>query len=245
MADDLTSRRLIIPIVLFGIVAVPAVAAAGDGWDYTLAPYLWAAGLDGTIGKGPASAEVDASFADVFENLELGGMIHFEAEGDRWLILADGLFIGLGQSSDRPRADVDVDQAQLELAAAYKAGKRFELLVGGRYTSLEAEVDIFGPVGLRIQEDHDWLDPFVGARLRVPVGGTWTVTARGDVGGFGVGSELTWNAAVHLAVRTSDNLSLAFGYRFLDVDFEEGSGLTRFVYDVQTHGPQVGVGIHF
>ena len=68
---------------------------------------------------------------------------------------------------------------------------------------------------------------------------------RGDVGGFGVGSELTWNAALHLAHQLSEGVSLGFGYHVMDVDFEDGSGLSKFTYDVQIHGPQIGVGFHF
>ena len=35
------------------------------------------------------------------------------------------------------------------------------------------------------------------------------------------------------------------GYRYLDVDWEQGSGSSRIGYDWAIHGPILGVNIHF
>jgi hypothetical protein len=38
---------------------------------------------------------------------------------------------------------------------------------------------------------------------------------------------------------------LQAGYRFLSTDYETGSGVNRFRYDVRVHGPQLGFTLHF
>ena len=39
--------------------------------------------------------------------------------------------------------------------------------------------------------------------------------------------------------------SLQAGYRWVYVDYETGSGTSRFRYDVLTQGPQLGFTLHF
>jgi hypothetical protein len=41
----------------------------------------------------------------------------------------------------------------------------------------------------------DWLDPVVGARVRYAVAPGHELFLRGDIGGFGVGSDFSWQAA--------------------------------------------------
>ncbi len=61
----------------------------------------------------------------------------------------------------------------------------------------------------------------------------------GDVGGFGVSSDLTWQAYGGLGFQLNDWFSAQAGYRYLLEDFDDGS----FVYDVALHGPLIGVSI--
>jgi len=65
------------------------------------------------------------------------------------------------------------------------------------------------------------------------------------VGGFGVGSEFTWNLVGTLQYHLSRTVSLGVGYRALDIDYEQGSGASRFKFDVLMHGPVPGAVFHF
>jgi hypothetical protein len=62
-----------------------------------------------------------------------------------------------------------------------------------------------------------------------------------DVGGFGVGSDTSWEAIATLNYRLRDWLWLRAGYRHLEVDYEDGG----FVHDVQMSGPMMGAGLQF
>jgi hypothetical protein len=72
---------------------------------------------------------------------------------------------------------------------------------------------------------------------------------RGDFGGFGVGSEFSWSAlaAYSFVVAAQDGVTYSgiLGYRVLDVDYEQGSGRTKYEYDVLQHGPVSGLTIGF
>ncbi|HEU5311015.1 MAG TPA: hypothetical protein VFV24_06145, partial [Candidatus Eisenbacteria bacterium] len=119
---------------------------------------------------------------------------------------------------------------------AYRVSPFLEPLVGVRYNSLSGE--IIGPFGRLPSGDQDWWDPIVGATASLPVSRAVSLRARGDVGGFGIGSDLTWQAHPYLDWIFMQNASLQAGYRWLDVDYENDDA---FRWDVLTQGPQVGV----
>jgi hypothetical protein len=72
---------------------------------------------------------------------------------------------------------------------------------------------------------------------------------RGDVGGFGAGSDFSWHVlAVYnyqLCVTESYRLDAYAGYRALSVDYSEGAGTSRYEYDAVQHGPLMGMTLRF
>jgi hypothetical protein len=68
---------------------------------------------------------------------------------------------------------------------------------------------------------------------------------RGDIGGFGAGSDLAWQAFPYVDWRIAKWGSLQAGYRWMGMDYESGSGATRFKYDMLIQGPQLGFTLHF
>lgn len=81
--------------------------------------------------------------------------------------------------------------------------------------------------------EHRTGDPVVAARLIARLGGPWSVTLIGGVGGFDAGSRLTWQALGTVNYRWNENWMLRAGYRALHVDYRSG----RFLYDTTMHGP--------
>ena len=43
--------------------------------------------------------------------------------------------------------------------------------------------------------DEDWVDPLVDGRVIFDLSKKWAVSLDGSVGGFGIGSDLDWDAA--------------------------------------------------
>lgn len=97
--------------------------------------------------------------------------------------------------------------------------------------------------------DVDWIDPMVGLRLRHQFVPGHELTLSGDVGGFGVGSEFSWQAigAYRFQFAQSHGVTWSgmLGYRALYVDYTKGSGDTLYGFDMLQHGPIVGVSARF
>jgi len=93
-----------------------------------------------------------------------------------------------------------------------------------------------------------WVDPIVGLRLRQQVDATNAFYVKGDVGGFGVGSKFSWQAAggyTHDFQYAGLNWTSMIGYRALYVDYSQGSGLRRSGLNAVIHGPVTGLGVKF
>jgi hypothetical protein len=154
-------------------------AQAEEGWVVDLSVFMLGAGMDGTIGIAGNDADIDVSFGDIVENLEMGGMGSLRVGRGRWAFTTEVIYMGLGGSNGAVAADVD--QWNVEPSASFRVSDRLETIVGVRYTSLSTAIR--GPFGRNPSGTVDWWDPIIGARLMLPMGEAWTFNLRGDVGG--------------------------------------------------------------
>ena len=56
---------------------------------------------------------------------------------------------------------------------------------------------------------------------------------------------LTWQVFPYLSWQFTKWGSLQVGYRWLDMNYETGSGASRFKYDMLNQGAQIGFTFHF
>jgi hypothetical protein len=80
----------------------------------------------------------------------------------------------------------------------------------------------------------------VGAIWSTEFATNWHFSSYGLVGGFGVGSDLLWSLNAEFSWRFGEHTSLVLGARYIDYDYEDGSGLDRFKFDIAEYGPAVG-----
>ena len=75
------------------------------------------------------------------------------------------------------------------------------------------------------------------------------LTLRGDVGGFDVGSDFTWQVIAtydfQLCATERYTIDGYLGYRALSVDYSEGSGTNRYEFDAVQQGPVMGATVRF
>jgi hypothetical protein len=95
----------------------------------------------------------------------------------------------------------------------------------------------------------DWVDPFVGGRLRNKISPGEELVVRADVGGFGAGSDISWQVLAtynwKMCVLNGYLLDGYVGYRALSVDYSQGVGTSKYEYNALQQGPVVGSTLHF
>ncbi|MBS0538917.1 MAG: hypothetical protein JSR47_09190 [Proteobacteria bacterium] len=92
----------------------------------------------------------------------------------------------------------------------------------------------------------DWADPIFGLRLRHELAPHHRVQVRGDIGGFGVGSQFTWQTLAAYSYEFSSGTtaySAVLGYRALGVNYSAGWGNDARSLDLVLHGPILGLSI--
>lgn len=256
---QIAGMRIRFPIACLAATLAGIVHAqdAPDGqWHFLVQPYVLFPNMKGETGIGNLPpVRVDEDPQDIFDHLRMGAMLFFEARNDRWAFSSDLLYMDLGADIE-PRTlvaggEVGVSQLGWELAALRRLAPGFELGVGATYNRLDADVDIdvsgiAGPnYTLSGSHTEEWIDPTLVMRATWPLGGRWSLQARGNVGGFGVGSDLMWQLAAHLHYRAAEKWLFSFGYRVIDIDYDQGRDSGRFVYDVRTFGPEMRLGYTF
>jgi opacity protein-like surface antigen len=85
------------------------------------------------------------------------------------------------------------------------------------------------------------VDPIIGFRLQSELTEKLFFRATGDIGGFGVSSDLTWQAMGGFGYRFTERCSGLLGDRAIGTDYTDGG----FAHDVTTHGPVIGLGFRF
>lgn len=241
--------------LLLGSLAVQAqtTAQGADRWQYNLAVYAWGVGISGDLGPNAKQYEVHSSTGDVFKALDFAAMVHFEADNDCWGILVDPLYANFGKTVDnqgrrRERTiDLNLEAGILGVAGSYKVckgpGANLDFTFGARYVGLSTDIE---PRRISpFHKSYSWVDPVIGLRGTVKMSKSWTFVYRADVGGFGVGSDLTWSGILNLDAQVSETVSINFGYIALYNDYKTGSGPREFRYDAALMGPFLGVGFNW
>jgi hypothetical protein len=258
------------PVVAAAAAAAAAVlttstlraAPPDDQWRFEIAPYVWATSLDGTVGAAGRTTPVNADFAQVVHDSDslLALMLHGEAARGPLALFTDVTFGKIGvDEAPTPNGTIDVTSTILflEAGAAYRllddhplgghpdspARLSVDALAGARLTTLGVDLH-FRELGADIDRTNAWVDPFVGARATLDLGPRWSLRLRGDVGGFGAGSQFTWQALGLVGYRFhigSVPTTLFAGYRALGQDFVAHG----FTWDTVTHGPMLGLSFTF
>ncbi len=230
----------------------PAPAPAGDDWWFRAAPYGWLTAIEGDIGIGRLSAPVDISISDTLDTLDMAFMGVFEVGKGRFSAGIDMIY---GKTSDDFEAGGRIfdsfrfEQKEwiltpfLACRVIQTEGYHMDVLAGARITFMEAELTgrLAGPGELSSSADTDWADPIIGIRGQADFSDKWFFRYNGDIGGFGVSSDLTWQAFAGFGYHFTENVSAAIGYRGLGIDYSKGN----FSYDTVSHGPVIGVEVRF
>ena len=216
--------------------------AAEEGWQFNLTPYLWALGMDGDVGLGPVSVPVDVKFSDAVKDLDFGGMLAAEARNGRWGILVDGTYLKLTADHDALLGEFEARLKEWTLQGSVlytvvdTGNTAVDLGAGGRYMGIDTKLNT--PLeSADLNAAEDWADPILVARVRQQITEKFYGVLYGDIGGFGVSADLTWQAMAAAGYSFNETMSLLAGYRALGYEYEKD----QFSLDVVENGIVIGL----
>lgn len=238
-------------------------AADTDKWQFEITPYLFAAGMNGKTGIGSVTANVDMSFDDILKNLDQGFMALFEARKGPWTYGLEGVYFKLKDegakswqgplgSTGTGTLDATMTEQLYQLTAGYRVmdeHTKVDVLGAARYTQLDTALTLTATTGSPLLPDgsnsisgtESWWDPVIGARVLVPIADKWTLVGYADYGGFGVGSDPTYQLLAGVNWQFSKSVNAKAGYRYLYQNYQNGS----FIWDMKSSGYYLGAGFRF
>ena len=233
-----------------------------NSWKFEVTPYLFASGLNGTVGLGGVEADVDMSFGDLFDRLDKAFMLYASAQKGDWIFGFDGMYVELGGeqatnwqgllgNSNTAQLNVDMTQEIYSLEAGRKMwgekNRRLDVLGVARYTMLESSMNLalttgpdLLPDGSRaVSGEFDWWDAAIGVRYFAPFAEKWAFVGYADVGAGG--SDLTYQLLAGVNWQFSKTFSGKFGYRYFYQDYSKDD----FKWDMAMSGVFAGLGIRW
>lgn len=236
-------------------VAEPkADQSSGSDWSFAFSPYVFAAGISGTVGARGRTLELDADFSgSVWDSLDLGLMGAFEIKKGRIVSVTDFMWIKLSQERDTPGRFYNTAKLGINLFVLDpEVGYRFvdsekgslDVMGGVRIWSVEANLNVTTGVlpGFDVSQRKTWAAPVVGVRGTYNVTQRLFLTGKFDIGGAGIGADLTTQLFGAVGYRITKHIALAGGYRWLQVDYDDEEG---FIFDTQMQGLMFGARFSF
>ncbi len=240
-------------IALAAMISVAPGAVLADDWTYAATIYGWLPGLSGSIATARGDIDFDSSGSDIIDNLDMAFMGTFEAWNGRWGLIGDLLYADVSNQKPTPfgalfaSADVGVKIATFSGYGAYRVVDEpdvtFDLAAGFRAYGMDIETTLnAGTLPTETSSTSEsWVDPLIGARASWRFSDRWSATAFADIGGFGIGSDLTWQALATVNYHFNDKWSAMMGYRYLEIDKPVNGRDTK----IGLGGPVLGVTLRF
>lgn len=240
-------------------IAVSATAAQdvqptnGGGWEFAVTPYLWMSGTKADIDTPQGEEiEVDSSFIDILGDLKFAFMGAFEARNGRFVILNDLMYLSMGTSADGSIGPVPLEaEADMKLLSTtsllgYRVvdqGPMFlDLMAGARITTIKADLELSGPLQTFERDSKKTtVGPVIASRVRFPLSDRWGVAVYGDLGGFGVGADLSWQLLGTVQYDISDHWRVSAGWRHFSAKQDKND----FEVDIDLDGPIIGFSYRF
>jgi hypothetical protein len=250
------TRKLPLAIVIsiaglaFGLPASAQDAPAQDTYQFSVTPYLWLASVHSMTQTPFALApEVNSSVSAVQVLSKLEGvpvMGSFEARYGSLGFLGD--VIHLPVSTNITTRNIFFEGGTATMRANTGTGIAL-------YRWLEDPVQ-FADAGLgfrtwgfdmnlslnpgqlpaaAVDRSAGWTDPLIGGRYHRELGNGLSLTAYGDLGGFGVAAHFDWQVVGTIDYTLNPSWDLHLGYRSLNFDITGSQG--RFGFNVHLRGP--------
>jgi len=254
-------KKIFLLITLIGCVMLTP-ALAQENWT-EVGLYGHMLGIEGDATIGNVTTDVDVSFSDILDNLDIGGMGFVEHRRGKWSFIGDVAYLKFSDEETISRTPVSSTTLDAEFAqtlvegfvgyrvfAQDKGKSQFgiDLLGGARYNKIDVELDArVSVLGLTTSAsrnpDEDWVDGVVAFRVQYGHDNGWGVSAWADIGDGSDSSSYQLMGIV--SYRFKNNIRVFGGYRLYNLEYTGDTGGRRFDVDLDYTGPMFGVSYRF
>jgi hypothetical protein len=212
-----------------GTMATPASPEspnpADQGWHVDIAPYLWIAGITGTVGAAGHQTSVHVTASDIFSDLNFGLMGAAEIRYNRFLIPIDCMWVKLSDDKGLPfdpgvlSVKVRINEVIFTPKVGYRilSKDKFKLdyTIGIRYWHIGNTLTLQPtPIGNGFYATANWVDGVQGARFIVMLTPKAELTIAGDAGAGG--ARLDYQVVGLLGYKLK-KMTLQGGWRYLAI----------------------------
>ena len=225
-------------------------------WNFLSEIYIMFPNIDGETGIGnEVTVDVDANTSDVFEQLKFGAMVYLEAGKGKWSITSDLVYMDIEKDVLPNRiinsGSINLDQFIWEIAGLYSILPILDVGIGGRLVNLKTDIEANrrtlqnGDQDINAGISETFYDPVIISRFKKTINNRWPIQIRGDLGGFGIGSDFTWQLQAYAGYRFTELFQITVGYRSISFDYDKGTDRERFIFDMVEQGPVLRLGFNF
>jgi opacity protein-like surface antigen len=239
--------------------AVTMIMAAGQG---TAQDYQNSVTLYGLIpwvdtevtGSAGNSAESSLTPGDIIDALDFTFMVAGESRFGKFSFLYDALYTDLSEKGTlggpfAGNAKVGVEMLLATAALGYvlheENGTLLQGFGGVRLVDVKTDIRLAGggPVGAGFDAtvNDTWVDPIIGLRGRVALNEKVSLGGFASIGGFGVGSDLSFDIFGGVEYAFSERFSANAGFRYMSFDYKGDNA----DLDLEMYGPVVGITMKF
>jgi len=206
-------------------------------WNYSASMYMWAAGLDGK--DAILGNEIDISFSDILDNLDMAFMGTFTAQKGKWGGLVDIVYMKLGNDI-APGLHFNYKAKIIAPSLTYQLIESDELqlhlLIGARYLYMENSLST-----LPTRSGHVW-DGVIGLKGQYNFTQRWFMPFQVDIGTGDTDS--TWQAFAGLGY-AYENFDIIAGWRSLNWNFDDKHPGGKLFNNLTISGPMIGLKYRF
>jgi len=208
---------------------------------------FWLTSANGSFGVGPFTSDFDVCFSELIKHADYAFNPSAELTRGNWLLGLYATYSKLSISRGlRTGGDINTQMTigAFDAVVGYSIirehsadGTSFTLtpVAGAQLSTIDGKIK---PGNLTSRSNTlTFVDPIVGGRVVWGFAPHLAWRTEGTIGGFGVGSQLTWSAGTYLDWQFSNSFALSAGYRALAWEYNLG----RVDTNMTLHGPWIGL----
>jgi hypothetical protein len=241
-------------------------------WRWKVGLPLWIPGIDSNAAKGNVRVNGDRPDGDlvnksggIFSNLEFAFVGSLSARKGRWgagvdfltasvdatasFSIGNGLFSGGAEGTfDASIARARIDYLYARSLAPWHFGTcgcaEHRIYAGARGYDVRLQAVAVGNPALNADIGDTWVDPIIGLESHLPFARNWSVMLAGDLGGWGIDGNWSWNLLAGVAWRFARTWSIGLAYNVLDLRRTIGPAIAPQKIDVNLRGPQLALHLY-